>query len=403
MGKKLNLIFGLIMFFPLVALGENKLYRVRIVKKVSIEQKASGKVIYYKVKKGDRLLKILKEFGIPPKKLSLVAEMNKIKNPNVIYPGQKIKLPLGRNLVHGRFKLQKEERFSAVLKELGVLVEGSGFILLNSGVVDFSKTPKIIQDNESFILDLNNQLTEDQIGELKSIGIGVLKGKKEFRELFEKQLISSFGSYDTNGTLSFGNRDRLVYRYDYSVFDESTGKLKIFNLSADTPYYLRRLMRAYGVDVYQPEVSDERGQFGKLKILSGNYLEKLAGLVTLVTGFVGKFGEGISFEKMSLFIAKPNSDPERISLYRMKGFRTVILSNDFLNDVVKVLNSLAVPSERVKLVVVEPPGTSGKRSKFIINGLMVHARDRDWFMIDGVEKVDEIPYLRSRGVNLIIY
>lgn len=44
----------------------------------------------YTVKSGDTLLKISNSFGIPWKD---IATLNNIKNPNIIYPGQKLKIP----------------------------------------------------------------------------------------------------------------------------------------------------------------------------------------------------------------------------------------------------------------------------------------------------------------------
>ena len=387
------------------SLADNRIYKIRIVKRVFKKEARVEKVIYYKVKPGDTLYKILKKLKVPPKKLSLVVKINKIKNPDLIYAGQKLKIPFREKLSRLHFKVRgKNKDLSPLMKSLGVQVLNSGFILLNSGTVDFSETPKISVGNRSFILDMGNRIGGDQEEELKSIGIGVLRGNDELREVIESQLISSFGSYDSNGTLKFGSMDRLIYRYDYSVFDESSGTLKVFNLKADTPYFLRMLLKSYGVLVKQPEGLEEKGYVGKLKVLSGNSIGKVAEFVNLITGSSGVYNNGLFvFRDLKLFIAPENADFEKISDYKMRGFKIAIVSEDFLSNVKKLLEILAIPYEKIKLVVVEPPGTSGERSKFSLKGLMVHARDRDWFMVDSVEKMEEIPYLRSRGVNLIFY
>ena len=57
--------------------------------KKTTPKKATPKVIKYRVKKGDTLNKIAKKYGTTVKKL---AKDNKIKNPNLIYRGQLIKI-----------------------------------------------------------------------------------------------------------------------------------------------------------------------------------------------------------------------------------------------------------------------------------------------------------------------
>jgi hypothetical protein len=164
------------------------------------------------------------------------------------------------------------------------------------------------------------------------------------------------------------------------------------------------LLESYGVSLNQPEAIDEKGYVGRLKVLAGDFVTKVAELVSLLTGYRGMYkNEAVLFENLSLFISPQNTDFEKISFYKMKGFEVVTLSGSFLRDARKILKVLSIPCEKVRLVVMEPPGTFGKRSKFSINGLMIHAKSKDWFMVDSVEKVEEIPYLRSRGVNLIFY
>ena len=52
-------------------------------------RKSSSSAVYYTVKKGDTLSKIAKKYGTTYQKL---AQMNGIKNPNIIYAGQKIRV-----------------------------------------------------------------------------------------------------------------------------------------------------------------------------------------------------------------------------------------------------------------------------------------------------------------------
>ena len=50
---------------------------------------------YYEIKSGDNLSKISKQFYWDPNKYNKIFEANKevIKDPNLIYPGQKIRIP----------------------------------------------------------------------------------------------------------------------------------------------------------------------------------------------------------------------------------------------------------------------------------------------------------------------
>ena len=50
---------------------------------------------YYEIKSGDNLSKISKQFYGDPNKYNKIFEANKevIKDPNLIYPGQKIRIP----------------------------------------------------------------------------------------------------------------------------------------------------------------------------------------------------------------------------------------------------------------------------------------------------------------------
>jgi len=393
------------LFIPVKTFADGKVYEISIVSRAPKMQIHKREITYYRVKPGDTLYGILRKLKIPPKRLSSIAKLNKIKNPDLIYAGQVLKIPFKNGRAGKLFKTRGERLdICPLLKSLGIPVLNSGFILLNSGTVDFSKTPQITVDDKSFVLDIANMIKKGQEEELKSIGIGVLRGNDKLRKIIENRLISNFGSYDSNGTLKFGSKDRLIYRYDYSVFDESSGTLKVFNLKADTPYFLRMLLKSYGVAVKQPEALEEKGYVGKLKVLSGSSAGKVAEFVNLITGSSGVYNNGMFvFKDLKLLIAPENADFEKISDYKIRGFRVAIVSGVFLSDVKKLLEILAIPHEKIKLVVVEPPGTSGKRSKFSLKGLMVHARDRDWFMVDSVERVEEIPYLRSRGVNLIFY
>ena len=392
--------------FLLIALSTpsvsaEKLYQLTIVKRKERER-AKREVIYYRVKPGDHLLKIMRKFKIPPKKLSYVVRINRLKNPDRIYPGQVLKLPSGRP-VKEAFRVKEREDVSPVIRSLGGEVESSGYILLNSGTVNLSQTPKVKVGDSPFILDLNGSIGEDEEEELKRLGMGVLKGEAGFRKTVENLLIDNFGSFDSNGTLEFGNRCRLVYRYDYAVFDESTGDFKVFNLKSDTPESLKELLSLYSVSVYQPESLKEKGVWGKLKILPSGEVERMAALLKVVTGSDCVYDRGILCNDYNLFISPESTDVERRSFYAMKGFSIVQMTGSFLQDVRSVLRSIGIPSEKVKLLIVEPPGSSGERSKFTVKGMLIHAKDRDWLLLDDVDNPQEVKYMRSRGVNLIFY
>jgi len=392
--------------FLLIALlilnaSAGKLYQLTIVKEIKAE-KPKKNIIYYRVKPGEHLLGIMRRFKIPPKKLSYVVRINRLKNPNKIYPGQVLKLPSGRT-VKRAFRVEEREDVSPVIRSLGGEVENSGYILLNSGTVNLSQTPKMKVGDSPFILDLNGSIGEDEEEELKRLGIGVLKGIAGFRETVENLLINNFGSFDSNGTLEFGNRCRLVYRYDYAVFDESTGDLKVFNLKSDTPESLKELLSLYGVSVYQPESLKEKGVWGEIKLLPSGEVERMAALLKVVTGSDCVYDSGILCRDYDLFISPESADVERRSFYAMKGFSIVQMTGSFLQDVRSVLRSIGIPSEKVKLLIVEPPGSSGERSKFTVKGMLIHAKDRDWLLLDDVDNPQEVKYMRSRGVNLIFY
>ena len=71
------------------SLGWARLSDVRLANSSSAEN-TSGNDIVYTVKSGDTLSGICKKYGANWKK---VAEYNQLKNPNLIYPNQKIKIP----------------------------------------------------------------------------------------------------------------------------------------------------------------------------------------------------------------------------------------------------------------------------------------------------------------------
>ena len=268
--------------------------------------------------------------------------------------------------------------------------------------MDFRKNPKISVNGEEYILDFTDSLNGELKEELGDIGIKVIK-LEELKNLLEDIINLNFGIVEKNGKLVLGMKDVLIYKYDYLSYNVSTGNRIVINLKRDTPVALVNLLKAYGVEVLQPEGKELEGKVGELRILSGG-VERIAELVRIVTGEKGVLkNSGIEFPENHLFVAFDFVDPEEKVKLELEGYKVVVLSGDFIRDVEKIFSLVPVVYKRVNLVVVEPPGSNGERSKFEIPGLLISTERKDWFLIDCVDKPEEIPYLRSRGVNLIFY
>jgi len=396
----------ILIFFLLTEVAFSEVYEIRIVRHKETKEVGSNGFIIYKVKPEDTLLGIMKKLKIPPNMMDAIVEINRIKNPNLIYAGQKLKLPVGMRSSSRKIPNEMESLLPAI-RMFGGKIDKRGSIFLKSGSVDFRKNPKISVNGEEYILDFTNNLDRKLKKELEAIGIKVIKSE-EFKNLLEDLINLSFGIVEKNGKLVLGMRDVLIYKYDYLSYNVSTGNRTVINLKRDTPAALVNLLKTYGVEVLQPEEKEEKekpeGKKGELRILTGGGVEKIAELVRIVIGEREVLkNSGIEFPENHLFVAFDFVNPEEKVKLELEGYKVVVLSGNFIRDVEKIFLLIPVAYKRVNLVVVEPPGSNGERSKFEIPGLLISTEKKDWFLIDCVDKPEEIPYLRSRGVNLIIY
>jgi hypothetical protein len=240
---------------------------------------------------------------------------------------------------------------------------------------------------------------------LKDAGFSVV-GQEGFEKLLEDVLSTNFTSLQKNGKLVLGENDILTYKYDYLGYNKFTGQRTIINTRADTPEPLIRLLNSYGIALVQPprRKLDTREGNGLLKIVSGNGITKINSIVNLLTGKSGKENEyGLFFPELKLYVVYDFVTPEDKVKLELGGNRVVVLTGNLLYDLENILALVPLANKVVELVLYEPPLTKGERSKFTIRGLLVSTPKREWFLIDGVDKPEELPYLRFRGVNLIIY
>jgi hypothetical protein len=386
-----------------------EVYKIKIVKKkVGKEVNVKGTIIY-KVKKGDTLWGIVKKLKLPASAIKTIVKVNKIKNPNVIYEGQELKIPVGTKEKENRSRRKiprriKEDTISPAIKMVGGELTKDGGLILPQGIVNFSKYPKLTLDGRDYILDFNRKLSEKFRKELESLGMKVIRDKKKFRKLIEEKINSLFGIVKKDGDLILGFRDVLIYHYDYLSYNPTTGNRVVINLKGDTPPTLVKLLNAYDIEVIQPKSRRLEEKIGELKILKGGGTDKIVQLIKLLTGKDGKTTEeGIKFKDLNLFIAFDFIDPEKKVKMELKGYKVIVLSGNFLQDVDRILSVIPFVHKWIRFTVVEPPGSKGSRSKFYILGIWISTPTKDWFLIDSVDKVEEIPYLRSRGMNLIIY
>ena len=387
------------------ALG--RVYQIEIVKKKE-RPPTPSQFIIYTVKRGDTLSKILEKFKLPLRLLYEVAKINRIENPNLIYAGQKLKLPVpGQTEVKLKVKGEVKNWGEALslLRRLGAKVENRGTLFVGDRAIPLSKFPKVTAGGKQFILDVEGKLPKTVKDELKEIGFSVLGGTN-LSEVVEALLANNFTQVERNGTLVLGERDVLTYHYDFMGFDKISGLRTVINLTADTPPPLINLLNAYDVVVVQPKWKGPKTKegYGTLKILKGEGIEKLNALVYLLTKERGTLEkDGLKLPKSKVFVAYDFITPEEKVKMELQGFRVLLLTGNFSEDAQKLLSLLAVANKKVKLLLYEPPDTKGKRSKFEIEGILITTPKKNWFMVDSVDKPEEIPYLRYRGVNLIVY
>jgi LysM repeat protein len=404
MVRKAILSFCLLLLLGTPAKGT--VYEIKIVKEKKGEG-APSQLIIYKVKRGDTLYGILRKFRIPPAYLNKVVKINKLKNPNLIYAGQRLKLPVGRG-TYRKEKSSPERYLIPSVKVVGGKVESEGALFIGKRKIDYRKTPKVEIGGKRFIVDLSKSLDEKTKKALKDLGISVIDGKK-LKELIEKQIAENFLDIKKNGKLVLGLNDILTYHYDYMGYNKLSGQLTVINLKGDTPLSLVELLRSYGIEVLQPKSSqlDAKNEGkGKLKVLTGEGLEKLKNLIVVLLGEKGSVNElGLELPKSKIYVVYDFVDPEERVKLELSGYKVAVLSGNFLADVEKLLEIIPLANKRINLILYEPPLSKGKtfRSKLEVKGLLVSTGKKEWFLVDALDKPEEIPYLLDRGINLIIY
>jgi len=380
-------------------------YQIDIVKERA-ESSSEGKFVLYKVRRGDTLLKILRRHKIPARLLYQVAKLNNLKNPNLIYEGQVIKLPVGNQFVKSkRSKKREREAQFKLLKTLGAKVKREGYLFTETGKVDLKSSPMVQVGQRRFIVDFSGQIDRKIRLELADAGFSVID-ERGFESLIDQLISQNFTSIQKKGRLILGAKDVLVYNYDYMGYNKFTGQRTVINTLPDTPQPLVTLLNAYGIAVVQPprvEPKTKEGN-GTLRIIKGDGITKINSLIKVLTGKGGvKTDYGIRFPELRLHVVYDFVTPEEKVKLELGGDRVVVLTGNFLYDVENILTLVPLANKLVELILYEPPQTKGKRSRFTVKGLLVSTPKRDWFLIDSVDRPEEIPYLLYRGVNLIIY
>ncbi len=402
-------VFALLFAFSSAfAKSKSPTYKISIVKRSVKVNKSSKGFIYYKVKPGETLYRILRRFHVPLRYMGRILKINHLKAPKYLRAGQVIKLPQSYGMEgvssSSELKLYSSTDYANFLRKLGIKVVSHGIILLNSGEVNLSSTPLFKISDEKYLLDLKKILSNAQINELKGLGYGVVRKPSGVSPAVQDFLLVHYGAFDTNGTIEVGNRDRLTYHYDFAVYDPATGQVKVFNLKPDTPKTLRALLGSYGVLVYQPPAKSEGEKLGELKIVVGSPLEKIGSIVSVLTGEKAFLSGGVVFFKKSkIAIASQSANAAVVSRLKLKGYRIIDFSGNLKGDLINVISQIPLMIQKIRLVIVEPPGSKGKRSKFEIPGYIVQTPKENWFLLDYVERLEEIPYMRSRGVNIVFY
>ena len=397
---------ALISFLLFTLPSYGAVYQIDVVKERELKLE-KPRFFVYKVKRGDTLLKIMEKFKIPRSFLYEIVKVNKLKSPNLIYVGQKLKLPAEGELKKREKtrKVHPSEKDFKFLKTIGTVVKDNGILFTDYGKVNLRKTPIIEANGKRFIVDLSGQIGSKMKRSLESAGFTVV-GRKELEKLIDKVLSENFSSITKNGELILGEKDILVYKYDFMGYNKFTGQRTVINREADTPPALEKILNAYGIAVIQPpyrKLDTDEGN-GKLKIVRGKGIEKINAVMKILTGKRGiEKEEGLFFPSLNLYVVYDFIDPEEKVKLELQGNKVVVLGGNFLQDIQNILTLVPLANKELNLILYEPPLSKGKRSTFRIEGLLVSTPKEDWFLIDSVDKPEEIPYLVSRGVNVIVY
>ncbi len=110
----------------------------------------NSKVIYYRVKRGDNLTKIAREFNVS---LSSIIANNNFKNPNLIYPNQIIKI-----IVPSSYSLSNKEIIYTVKRGDTLTKIAQEFNVSISSIVNLNHliNPNLIFVNQKLIIKLGN-------------------------------------------------------------------------------------------------------------------------------------------------------------------------------------------------------------------------------------------------------
>ena len=92
---------------------QNRFQELANIVNAKLEEKPTGEDIVYIVKKGDTLSGIASKYGTTYQEL---AAYNNISNPNLIYPGQEIKIPNGEEII---YTVQKGDSLSSIAAKYG--------------------------------------------------------------------------------------------------------------------------------------------------------------------------------------------------------------------------------------------------------------------------------------------
>jgi len=405
MGKEKLLALSLLLISaPAFALTPS--YKVKVVKNLSGE--GAQEFVIYKVKRGENLSKIMKKLKIPKELLDQILKLNNLEDPNLLYEGQEIKLPILKK----KKRLKKSQKVAALnslklLKKMGVKVKREGFLFVGEEKIELSKYPMLKRGEQFFIVDASSSLPASLRAKLGAVGFSVI-GAKELKEMEKELLSSKIALIQEKGELHLGEKNRLTYRYDYLGIDTSTGQLVAVNRAGDTPPPLEELLRAYGVSLIQPQWQGSKEllkeSLGSFKIVRGKGVEKLLAIASFFTLDRPKKGEfGYLFPKAKIYLVYDYVSPEERVNLEFEGYKIVLLSGNLKRDLKELLSLVPLAVKEVRMVFYEPPNTKGRRATLYVDGLLVSAPEKDWLLVDSLDRPEEIGYLRFRGINLLVY
>lgn len=148
--------------------------------------KSSEQLFKYRVKKNDNLWKISKKFGISMEK---IIELNNIKNPNLIYPGMKLKVYSEVSSLGLEYEKRGDEIW---VSKNGILNEKIHKSLNNYIIAKHLYNKSEIELNEEIdkkimrLIVLKEALSLENLGKIYSIKNEKEKANKKYLEALEK-------------------------------------------------------------------------------------------------------------------------------------------------------------------------------------------------------------------------